>query len=626
MTIDNLQEDLKGTVYVQSSNLLNGTLRFSSLGTQLDAKRYLDPYDTLRNRDLLPEFEEYVESLGLRLDFADEDSEILYNELSKVTKETYSVNSPFLSYNKLFPFQNIGLNLVWNQLKNQEFNRILIQWDTGAGKTLLSCLTSQKSFDEDKIDLVLVFCKKIKQYDWEQEYRRMTTLNVARVNSDSRAKRHKFYQETDAQVLVLNYEKARGPSMTRKPGEKKKTADYSRTDLEQILELAKDKRVLVIIDEAQKINTGTSLLSEGFDILLNRDKSTQCLALTATPYTTSPLNIRNIFATIRPDIPGVSDLTRDAFKRVYGKDLVTFERGYVKELYVKEWDRSKLPLLGKKHERWTHIAMKSDPNIAKQFPETVPKRVLFELSDQDREIYNWAEEYAQEHYNPDNPVANWGYIDTLRMLCNTSAGLLNSDGKFAKAIVEEFRDVISIENSAKYQLIESELEEYIESGQKSVLFTFWTNGTLFPYLESLKKKFPDIPVLPIWGVGMKSDEVTRNIQIFNGTKDPAILITSDVGQEGLNLYAPYLWNIEIPRTYAEYKQRANRINRADSKSKGISHTWVYRTVATGTIEERIDNKVLRRRAEAEAIRGIVDESVDLEDTIDLSPQSLLFGS
>ena len=124
---------------------------------------------------------------------------------------------------------------------------------------------------------------------------------------------------------------------------------------------------------------------------------------------------------------------------------------------------------------------------------------------------------------------------------------------------------------------------------------------------------------------MDTSQVTQNIKQFNSCQGPAVLITSDVGQEGLNLYAPYLWNIEIPRTYAEYKQRKDRINRADSKSKGIDRTWIYRPVASGTIEERIDAKILRRRAEAEAIRGVVDENVNMEDTIDVGPRSLLFG-
>ena len=615
---------LTNTVFVQKSELLNGVLRFSTLGKELKDSKLLDGYDTLKNRDKLIEFENYLSDNGLELEFMNDDTKSSYYTLSQCIKTTYQVNSPFLVENHLFPFQNVGLNIVWEQLKTKN-PRVLVQWDTGAGKTLLSCLTAQKLFDENRIDKVLVFSKKIKQYDWEQEFKRMTTLDVTRVDSWARKVRHEFYDQDNSQVLVLNYEKARGPSKVKVKGQRAKVKDYSRTDIEKILELVKGKRVLVVIDEAQKINTGTSLLSDGFDSLLNNGEEVMCLALTATPYTTSPLNIRNIFSTIAPGIPGVSDMQRDDFKKIYGKTLEYYGTQWSRQLHVKEWDRAKLPLLGKKHEQWTHIAMKSDPDIAKQFPESMPKRVVYELSDIDKEIYYHAEKMARERYNPDNPVSMWGYIDTLRMICNTTAGLKNSQSKFAQELVEKFGDAINIENSSKYQLIEAALETAFESNDKVVLFTFWTHGTLFPYMEAFKNKFYGIPVLPIWGVGMDTSQVTQNIKQFNSCQGPAVLITSDVGQEGLNLYAPYLWNIEIPRTYAEYKQRKDRINRADSKSKGIDRTWIYRPVASGTIEERIDAKILRRRAEAEAIRGVVDENVNMEDTIDVNPRSLLFG-
>jgi len=585
----------------------------------------LDSYGTLRNRDKISMFDDLIKYNNYSLEFEDTDAEERYNSLLACSRKPYEVDSPFLVDNHLFPFQHVGLNYVWEQMHSDK-PRVLVQWDTGAGKTLLSCLTSQKLFDNDDIDMVLVFCKKIKQYDWEQEFRRMTHLNVDRINEKmTRAARHKLYEQTNAQVLVLNYEKVREGSMKKLKGERRKVKSYDRTDLVQILEMTKGKRVLIIIDEAQKINTGTSLLGEGFYHLINQvDDTTRVLALTATPYTTSPLNIRNIMSIVAPGIPDVSDINRDVFKTMYGKEFGMFNNGYVQELYVKEWDRMKLPILGKKHEDWTHIAMKSDPTIAAQFPESMPKRLVYELSDIDQNIYDWAEEYAREKYNPDNPVANWSYIDTLRMICNTTEGLKNSESKFAKEILAEFGSDISHLNSAKYQLIESNLESYIENDEKSVLFTFWTNGTLFPYLAALRAKFSGIPILPIWGVGMGSDEVAQNIKTFNSTKGPAILLTSDVGQEGLNLYAPYLWNIEIPRTYSDYKQRKDRINRADSRSKGISNTWVYRPVAVGTIEERVDSKILRRRAEAEAIRGVVDEHVDMEDTVDLTPKGFLF--
>ena len=585
-----------------------------------------DSLGTLKNRDHISQFDKTAAKNNVTLKFEDEATEARYRALLACSNDKYEVRSPFLEDHELFPFQHIGLNYTWEQL-HTDSPRVLVQWDTGAGKTLLSCLTSQKLMDNDDIDLVLVFCKKIKQHDWEQEFNRMTYLSVTRITDKlTRKKRHDLYLNNTSQVVILNYEKVREGNLTKVKGQRKKVKTYDRTDLLQVLDMIKDKRVLVVIDEAQKINTGTSLMAEGFARLINsNDHKAFALALTATPYTTSPLNIRNIFEIIAPGIQGVSDISRDVFKRMYGKEFGYYQNGYASELYVKEWDRTKLPLLGKKHEDWTHIAMKSDPIISAQFPNNIAKRVVYDLSDADREIYDWAEERAREMYNPDNPTTSWSSIDTLRMLCNTTAGLLRSEGTFAKEIADRFKDSMEITNSSKYQLVEGNLENYLENNEKAVLFTRWTNGTLFQYYEELKKKFgSDIPVLAIWGVGMDTDTAARNIKTFNETSGGAILITSDVLQEGANLYAPYLWNIEIPRTYSEYKQRKDRINRADSRSKGINHTWVYRPVAMGTIEERVDSKILRRRAEAQAIRGVIDEHVDMDDTVDLTPRALLF--
>ena len=617
-------------VYVEASDALNGVLRFSSLDEGFRNRELLDGYGTLRNRDRILELEEYLSSNGYILEFVDTRAGLLYDKYRSGLLSTFEVDSPFLLTNRLFIYQSIGLNFVRNQLENTDFNRILIQWDTGAGKTLLSCLTAQDQFSRGNIDKVLVFCKKIKQYDWEQEFKKMTHLSVNRIGDLSRDKRHKLYLEDDSDVLVLNYEKVRGPSLTKVKGQKRRSKDYGRTDLLQVLEMVKGKRVLVVIDEAQKINSGVSLLGEGFEQLINYSEAeVSVLGLTATPYTTSPLNIRNIFSVIAPGIPGVSDLKIDEFKREYGLEFDYFGPYYAQQLVVKKWDSAKLPLLGKRHENWTHIAMKSDPLIAAQFPESMPKRITYELSPIDREIYNFAEQMAQENYDPDNPVTGWSAVDVLRMICNTTEGLVRSESKLAKQVVEKYEKHLKTENSAKYQLIESELENYFDNGDKAVLFTFWTNGTLFPYLRALEEKFKGVPILPIWGVGMKDEDVQNNIRRFNDTRGPAVLLTSDVGQEGLNLYAPYLWNIEVPRTYSEYKQRKDRINRADSKSKGISHTWIYRPVASGTIEERVDAKVLRRRREAATIRGVADEVADMEDTIDITdagPRGLIFGT
>jgi len=615
---------IQETVFVEESRTLNGVLRFSSLNKNFEKLRpFLDKYDSLINNDKIVQFDKALRELGLEIEFEGE-SQARYEMLYHAASNVYEVDSPFLNEHKLFPFQNTGLNVIWGALQQPQ-PRVLVQWDTGAGKTLCSCLTAQRLFTEGKIDMVLVFCKRgPKRIDWRDEFIRMTHLSVEAIGDWNRTKRHDFYKGFNSQVLILNYEKIRNATMKSNGRGKPKTEDWSRTDLQQILDMINGKRVFIVIDEAQKINTDTNLLSSGFSMLLERSETTMCLGLTATPYKTSPLNIRNIFNVLVPDLNGVSDLTPNEFKYEYGKEFEIFRNKWVENIYVKEWDQSKLPILGKRHEKWTHIAMKSDPDIARQFPESMAKKIPFELSGPEKDIYERAEEIVKNSYNPSMGSAAWGMVDFLRVLCNTPEAMYNSDSFVAKELVNEFGKDYRTEDSSKYQLIEASIDTLIEADEKVVLFSYWTNNTLFPYLRALKAKYNgNFPIQAIWGVGMSDDEQQDAIKTFNGHKGAAILLSSDAGQEGLNLYAPYLWHIEVPRSYSEYKQRKDRINRGDSVSKGITHTWIYRPVAKGTIEERTDRKVLLRRAEAEAIRGVVDENVSLEEEITV--QSLLFG-
>jgi len=611
-------------IYVEESRTLNGVLRFSSLDKDFELLRpFLDKYDSLINNDKIVEFNQKLKFLGFDLQF-ENNSNYRYNLLLESVQNLFVVESPFLDEHKLFPFQNVGLNVIWGALQETQ-PRVLVQWDTGAGKTLCSCLTAQKLISENKIDMVLVFCKRgPKRIDWKNEFERMTHLSVEAIGDWDRKKRHQFYKKFDSQVLILNYEKIRNATMKSNGRGKPKTKDWSRTDLQQILEMVGEKRILIVIDEAQKINTDTNLLSSGFSILLDRDETTMCLGLTATPYKTSPLNIRNIFNVLVPELNGVSDMTPNEFKYEYGQIFETFKTKWVENIYVKEWNQSKLPILGKRHEKWTHIAMKSDPDIAKQFPESMAKKIPFELSGLEMEIYKRAEEIVKNSYNPSMGGAAWGMVDFLRVLCNTPEAMYNSKSFIAEELVQQFGHDLKTEDSAKYQLIEASLDTLVEADEKVVLFSYWTNNTLFPYLRALKAKYSgSVQINAIWGVGMSDDEQQDAIKSFNEQKGAAILLSSDAGQEGLNLYAPYLWHIEVPRSYSEYKQRKDRINRGDSISKGITHTWIYRPVAMETIEERTDQKVLLRRNEAEAIRGVVDENVSFEEEITI--QSLLFG-
>lgn len=615
------------TIFVEESRQLNGVLRFSSDSLGLTGEpfsQYIDGLFSLKQYGYAKPLNDLFVSAGAELKFLSPGAQRFWNVLLNLD-DNFIVNCPFTQAQKLHPFQSAGLNVIWDCMTMGD-RRFILQWDTGAGKTVAGSLIAQKLFDEGLIDKVLVFCDKVKIDDWLEDMRRDTSLKVEKVSEKfTRIKRHNFYLSDTSDVLVMNYEKVRGPS--KKRGQK--VPNFSRTDLKEIAALINGKRILVIIDEAQKINTDKNLLRSGFDYILNHHSDMRVLALTATPYTISPVNIFNILDILSPHLNGITTLTRDQFKRQYAKDYFVMSYGpWVNELKVREWDRKKLRLLGKAHERSTHIAMKSDPEIAKQFPKSIQKKLIFDLSDEDKIIYKYTLQMAQDRYSTEIGSVQWGYVDILRSICNTSSSLLYGDSKIAAEIVQHFGpDAFKIENSAKYQLYEKELESIFENNEKVVMFTRWTNKSLFLYEGAFKKKFgTEVPIITHWGTGLSNEEKKIRRDNFNALNGPALFLTSDAGERGLNLYAPYLYHIELPRMYSTFKQRSERINRADSKSKGISTTWTYWSTAKGTVEEKVEQKVILRKQEADIIRGQQDTEDDMEDAeeIYLSPKDFLF--
>lgn len=615
------------TIFVEESRQLNGVLRFSSDSLGLTGEpfsQYIDGVFALKHYGDAKPLNDLFVAAGAELKFLSAGAERFWNVLLNLDDE-FIVSCPFTQTKQLHPFQSAGLNVIWDCMTEGD-RRFILQWDTGAGKTVAGSLIAQKLFDEGLIDKVLVFCDKVKIDDWEEDMRRDTFLKVEKVSEKfTRIKRHNFYLADTSDVLVMNYEKVRGPS--KKRGQK--VPNFSRTDLKEIAALINGKRTLIIIDEAQKINTDKNLLRAGFDYIINQHSDMRVLALTATPYTISPVNIFNILDILSPHLNGITTFTRDQFKREYAKDYFVMSYGpWVNELKVREWDRKKLRLLGKAHERSTHIAMKSDPLIAKQFPESIQKKLIFDLSEEDKIIYKYVLRMAQDRYDTEIGAVQWGYVDILRKICNTSNSLLFSNSEIAKEVVKHFGpDAFQIENSNKYQLYEKELEGIFENNEKAVMFTRWTNQTLFLYEDALKKTFgAEVPIITHWGTGLSNTEKKLRRDNFNNIKGPALFLTSDAGERGLNLYAPYLYHIELPRQYSTFKQRSERINRADSISKGISTTWTYWTTAKNTVEEKVEQKVILRKQEAEAIRGQRDSEEDMEDAeeIYLSPKDFLF--
>ena len=455
---------------------------------------------------------------------------------------------------------------------------MLLQWDTGAGKTVGASLVAQKLLDEDLIDLALFFVKKNKIVDWKDFLSTQTRVEV-RMNDKERDARKALYNqwihERPPQAVVLNYEKARAPRKDPQGG-----VSYLGTDLKDLQQLVKGRRVLFVFDEAHTLRNTSNKTSRGVKSLIKSAKEARALGLTATPLVTDPYNLYGIFKALVPGLPRVSTNKAD-FELEYASDVRLGRFGE----YVSEWQN--LEVLGRRVEAFTHVAMKTDPEIACQFPQMVEKTITLELSDQDRGLYRLLTKAAREGYDEEENLRNVQSLTALRTVCCTPTALRHLNSTIVDQLVDQEKinlDSLTIESSTKWEWIRGLVEEIIARKEKVVLFTFWANIVLKEYAEAFKRL--GVPVWTYTGA-LGAQERADVVQQFNQTQEGGVLLSSDAGQDGINIYAPYLIHIETPHTYTEYKQRSDRIHRSDSHRYGINTVWVYQFLTHQTVEESV---------------------------------------
>src|SRR5665213_198964 len=151
------------TVYVEESRQLNGVLRFSSNSLGLTGEpfsQYLDGLFSLKHYGDAKLLNELFVAAGAELKFLSDGAERFWNVLLNL-EDDFKVVCPFTQNKKLYPFQSAGLNVIWDCMTLGD-KRFILQWDTGAGKTVAASLIAQRLFDENLIDKVLVFCDKVK--------------------------------------------------------------------------------------------------------------------------------------------------------------------------------------------------------------------------------------------------------------------------------------------------------------------------------------------------------------------------------------------------------------------------------------------------------------------------------
>jgi SNF2 family DNA or RNA helicase len=460
----------------------------------------------------------------------------------------------------LRPYQERGLSWL-HFLARLGLGGILAD-DMGLGKTAqtLSLLLAERTGDEPVAPTLLV-CPMSLVSNWYKEAGRFApSLRVYVHHGGTRKRDDEFLAAVaEADLVVTTYGTA-----TR--------------DLDTLRGISWGR---VVCDEAQAIKNSGTRQSQAVRTLPARTR----LALTGTPVENHLAELWSIMDFCNPGLLGPA-------KR--------FRRRFQEPIEIRQ-DEDAAAALKRATGPFVLRRLKTDKTIISDLPEKNEMKVWCTLTPEQGTLYQAVVEDMMSEIEGSEGIQRRGNVlaamTKLKQVCNHPAHLLK-DGSRLPA------------RSGKLARLEELAEEIIEDGDKALIFTQYAEwGSLLqPYLEA----HVDRPVLWLHG-GLSKARRDEMVDRFQNDDEPMLFLLSlKAAGTGLNLTAANhvvhfdrWWN---PAVEDQATDRAYRIG----QSRDVQ---VRKFICTGTLEEKIDAMIERKKALASSVVGtgedwITDLSTD----------------
>ncbi|QZE10489.1 DNA helicase [Mycobacterium phage ScoobyDoobyDoo] len=392
----------------------------------------------------------------------------------------------------------------------------------------------------------------------------------AKADEDSKAYRQS--RKNGLPVLVMNFEKMH-------------------FDQEELRQLTTGRRVLFILDEAQKLiaESGQNRARQGLNALVRSTKAATVWPMTATAVGNSPLRYRDVFSL--DGHPQKNPLgTKADFEKRYAKSKKVIparsRNGGYFEFTNYTWDQTRLQdIRHRVHDRM--MAVRRQSNMP-----TIP--IMVQASDGQREAFEVITEKAREAVleRDEDPSP---YYRLLRMVAVTPAALSVTQDEIAAEINEEHPHLASA-SAPKVELLNEMLEGIAEQEDQAVCFVHWTTGGLHLIAPQLTVKH-----VKHWGTGQSRRMSQKAVDDFKADPSITAFVSSDAGALGLSFQnARYVINIDPVYDYDLLTQRNKRIDRADSTLEGLTS---YVLITENSVEERLWRVCDARRRLSAATQG-----------------------
>ncbi|HEV7536937.1 MAG TPA: SNF2-related protein, partial [Acidimicrobiia bacterium] len=356
--------------------------------------------------------------------------------------------------------------------------------------------------------------------------------------------------------------------------------------------LARDRALLgevtwgrLALDEAQNVKNPNSLAGRAARAL----PAVGRVALTGTPVENRLLELWSLMDILNPGLLGSEQTFRERF-------AVPIER-YGDETAAATLQRLTGPFVLRR--------LKTDRSIIADLPDKIEMHVLCNLTREQASLYQAVvDDMLERIERAKTGIQRMGVISgsmmKLKQVCNHPAHFL-ADGSRLDA-----------DRSGKLARLEEILEEITEAGERALIFTqFAEMGTLLQ--SHLSERFGlELPFL-FGGVAKRRRE--EMVDAFQADGGPPVLILSlKAGGVGLNLTAANhvvhydrWWN---PAVEDQATDRAYRIGQTRS-------VQVHRLVCAGTVEDRVDQLLEKKRGLASKIVGSGEQWITELDNTEL---------
>jgi SNF2 family DNA or RNA helicase len=327
----------------------------------------------------------------------------------------------------------------------------------------------------------------------------------------------------------------------------------------------------VVLDEAQNIKNPDTKQSQAVRSLVSDYR----VALTGTPVENHVGDLWAIMDFLNPGLLG----TREQFKRSFFVPI----QAYREREASKRLQRITTPFILRR--------LKTDRSIISDLPEKLEMKVFCTLTREQGSLYASVVEDAEKKIRDAEGIERRGVIlatlTKLKQVCNHPAHFL--------------RDGSDLEGrSGKLARLTEMLEEVIEAGDRSLVFTqFAEMGAL---LQSHMQEMLGREVLFLHGGVPKRKRDDQIARFQSGAPDapPIFVLSLKAGGLGLNLTrANHVFHFDRWWNPAVENQATDRAFRIGQQS----NVQVHKYVCAGTLEERIDEMIERKRSIAEDIVG-----------------------